>query len=243
MKPLERLARHQVAAPLLRGAAALADEPALPSVARIDHALAPLAGVRFVPSRPRGRRRRTLDPSAMYDAAIVLRGEVPTREQNLHDLLNALVWSAFPRAKRALHQRQYALLRDHMTRHEGALPAARSREHDQLAMVDEGGILLLAADPERAAACAEGFDVEGLGQLEAERRLRVVVFGHALFQELLEPKVRQIWGRTVVVQSACPWSLALAEVDMMLASAIGDPAKVGEHAAAGSALLRSSVPC
>ena len=43
-----------------------------------------------------------------YDARIALERVVPTRARSWHDLLNALVWATFPRAKLALHARSAA---------------------------------------------------------------------------------------------------------------------------------------
>jgi hypothetical protein len=85
----------------------------------------------------------------MYDARIV-QGVVPTRPGNWHDFLNALVWATFPRAKAALHRRQHALIRSWIPPGATRLPNARTREQDALALLDEGGILLLQATGQRA---------------------------------------------------------------------------------------------
>src|ERR1041385_3771923 len=53
-------------------------------------------------TRPELRADGTIDPTSLYEVRIAERGEVPTRPENLHDLLNALVWAAFPRTKLAL---------------------------------------------------------------------------------------------------------------------------------------------
>ena len=122
-----------------------------PSVEAIDAALSARAGVRFVPARKRPRRHRgPVDLDDLYDAHIV-RGEVPTRPCDWHDLLNALVWASFPRAKAALHARQHravqawarergTMLDDPTVAH---LPNARTRELDARALLAEGGVLLL----------------------------------------------------------------------------------------------------
>jgi Protein of unknown function (DUF3025) len=139
---------------------------ALPSVAQLQDALgARLADhdlcIGYAPSPPpRGRRRKTsLDPLAIYEIRIAETGEIPTRPDNLHDVCNALSWAAFPRAKSALTRRIAALQRAQLAA-TGALPAARTREHDRLALLDEGGLLLI------------GKPGEAVG----------VVVGHALWQ-------------------------------------------------------------
>lgn len=125
-----------------------------PDTAAIDRALSERAGVRFVAAARRPRRQR--GPVALgdlYDAHIA-RGEVPTRERNWHDLLNAIVWATFPKSKRALHTRQHAALQAWARANAPAepdadgdarvarLPNARTRELDALALVDEGGVLV-----------------------------------------------------------------------------------------------------
>ncbi len=120
--------------------------------------------VRFVADDPSRRtRRRPVDPGTLYDGRVV-RGEVPTRARSWHDFLNALVWSAFPRAKMALHRAQHTLIRRWIPAGADRLPNARTREHDALALIDEGGVLVL-----RAPSGAE----------------KHVPFGHALFEGLV----------------------------------------------------------
>src|SRR6185295_20299659 len=57
---------------------------------------------------PQGRRSRAFEDR--YEARIFLKGELQVRERNWHDLLNVLVWRAFPRAKAALNARHYGAL-------------------------------------------------------------------------------------------------------------------------------------
>jgi hypothetical protein len=152
--------------PIAAAAAVFADAGDWPAPEEYDRAFRGRAGpVRFARSEPVKRRRRErppVDPESMYDANIV-RGVVPTRARCWHDFLNALVWATFPAAKRALHARQYAMIRAWATPGARTLPNARTREQDAVALVDEGGILLLTA-PERTVA---------------------VPFGHALFEGLV----------------------------------------------------------
>jgi len=140
---------------------ALGRRDAFPSPEAIDEALSPLAGVRFVRQEktPRRRRRGTpKDPASMYDARIVNEGVVPTRDGSWHDLMNALVWATFPKAKKALHTRQHGLVRP-------ALPGEslrRPRELDALALLDEGGVAITSAT--------------------ATAPRKHVVFGHAIYE-------------------------------------------------------------
>ena len=52
-----------------------------------------------------GARPRRLEER--YEARVFLNGELQVRDRNWHDLLNVLVWAAFPRAKAALNARHY----------------------------------------------------------------------------------------------------------------------------------------
>lgn len=82
----------------------------------------------------------TIDVSSLYEVIIVERGEIPTRPQNIHDLLNALIWAAFPATKLALTRALAAIQRER-AKGRATLPNARTPEHDRLAMFDEGALI------------------------------------------------------------------------------------------------------
>ncbi len=161
-------------------AAPLAALEAFPSVAELDARLAgsPRLEAQSQPPRPRRARgaRTAPDPAALYDVRITQAARVPTREGSWHDLMNALVFRAFPRAKATLHARQASELLGHLDR-DGALPGARTRLQDVLAMLDEGGALL-AVRPEDAARLRAAIAQGGANLSGA----RLVVFGHALLE-------------------------------------------------------------
>ncbi|WP_437478691.1 DUF3025 domain-containing protein [Sorangium sp. So ce1014] len=167
-----------------------------PPVEDYNRALGEGFPVRFVEQPPRSRRRGRhgpLDLSALYDARIHVEGCVPTRPRNWHDFLNMLVWAAFPRAKAALHARQHRAIAARLDPSAEALPPARTRELDGLALLDEGGLLLLYDDAQARAApllvdasdlrrCAG--EVQGAVQ---RGEAAALVFGHALYESLLRP--------------------------------------------------------
>lgn len=84
-----------------------------------------------------------IDRADLYDARIVNDRVVPTRPRMWHDFLNALVWATFPQAKLALHRRQHAAIEKWIPPGATQLPNARTREQDALALIDEGGVLLV----------------------------------------------------------------------------------------------------
>jgi hypothetical protein len=140
------------------------DFPPVQSLDRVFGADRGDAPVRFVPAAPRprrGRRPPAIDVSALYDARITLDRVVPTRARSWHDLMNALVWGTFPRAKSALHARQHRAIAERVVPGARTLPSARTRELDALALLDEGGVVLPGGDVSRA-----------------------VVFGHAIYESL-----------------------------------------------------------
>lgn len=148
-------------APIVRAASAFADHadwPDPPDYIRAFAEAAPI--VRFELTPP--KRRRPPGPivrTELYDAVIVQRRAVPTRARMWHDYLNALVWATFPRSKLALHRRQHDAIERWIPPGATQLPNARTREMDTLALVDEGGVLLLGDHP--------------------------ILFGHALFESLV----------------------------------------------------------
>lgn len=195
-------------APAARG---FAGGDRMPSVEEIDAACGPAARVRFAPAAPRPRRG---DDRVAYDTAITERGEVPTREGSWHDLMNALVWAAFPRSKRALHALQARYVAE--TRGTGR----RTPPHDALAILDEGGVLVCA----RAPLDGEGAIARALDDGSA----RIVPFGHAIYESVAirapRPLVR---ARALVVPPGLDEAGLVAAADAALAEVIarGDLAR------------------
>lgn len=195
-----------------------------PSVVEWDAAFArgpwaDRAAVRFVPERPRPRRRRATgracDPDALYDARIVA-GEVPSRERSWHDFLNAHVWAAFPASKRALHARQDTMIRERIGTDRASLPRHRTPEQDAVAMVDEGSVLLLVPEAERhrveEALRARAWDT--LDALRRGSRIALLVFGHGIHEvQTLAPRPIEAMAIVLAVDSLP------AELDSRLAIA------------------------
>jgi len=159
---------HALFWPLAPAASSFSGERDWPAVETYERAFlgATTTPVRFeaAPPLPRGRRRTTaIDPGRLYDARITRERCVPTRPRSWHDFLNALVWATFPRAKLALHQRQHRALAERIPAGARTLPATRSREHDTLALIDEGGVVVL----------------------DDGRAREMVLFGHALYEGLV----------------------------------------------------------
>lgn len=117
-----------------------------------------------------------------YELHIHEAGEIPTRADNWHDLFNALVWCAFPQAKRALNRRHVVAMPE-------SRPGRRGPERDFLTVLDESGALAVCRDPELVALWREHRWQElFVDRRDAFRRgLRVVLFGHASYEQSLDP--------------------------------------------------------
>ncbi len=150
-----------------------------PGLARLND-LAEAAGLRNdrgLPLRfqPQARRCGQRD----YETGILATGQVPTRADNWHDLLNALCWHAFPATKAALNKVQSGTI---------APGQPRGSLSDAATLFDESGLVLAGPDAE-------------IGRLLAARRWREVfvdrrpawagirawVIGHAVLEKLLAP--------------------------------------------------------
>ena len=175
--------------PIAAAASGFAGCAAWPAVAEYGARAGHAAGVAFreQPKKPRGRRRPAVGARDLYDGRIVEEGWVPTRPGSWHDFLNMLVWASFPRAKGQLHARQHRAQAARLGGRVLALPNARTREQDALALMDEGGVVVLCregAEGELRAALAER-RAEVVRALLAGGAARGVIFGHAVYEEIV----------------------------------------------------------
>ena len=133
------------------------------------------AAIRFADADPRAVKEK-------YEIAIHRYGTVPTRAQKWHDLLNALVWIAFPRTKARINALHYAAEQARTT-------ANRTRAQDVLTLFDEGG-LIVASTSNELLELIRGFQWKTLFWQRREavlRELRFFLFGHALYEKALTP--------------------------------------------------------
>ncbi|NUO48056.1 MAG: DUF3025 domain-containing protein [Polyangiaceae bacterium] len=241
MSPIRALLESPLAWPLHPAATRLSDFEGIPPVRAIEAALGSVAGVRFAPSAPKPRRASRRVKLTPYDAAIAIEGTVPTRENNLHDLMNALVWASFPRSKRALHARQHRLVSSAGAPRSGEAQS-RTPEADTLAMLDEGGLLVVVEDRSAAEATrvTRARDAEAAGELARAGRLRPVGFGHALYQHLVQASGTAL-GMAVVLAQPGAEEAPLSDIDEILARRIEDPADFLHNSSFGSIPFSPSV--
>lgn len=163
-----------------------------------------------------------------YEPRIYLRGEVQVRQRNWHDLLNALVWLTFPRAKAALNARHYqALLAQRSKR-----APNRGPEQDAMTLFDEGGVIVAARERE-LLRLIESFEWKTLfwrNRTRVVADMRFYLFGHALYEKALNP-FTGITARALFVEAGADFFQAplreqLACLDGAMAGRLADPQAV-----------------
>ena len=178
--------------------------------------------LRFVPPRAHTDRERRY-----YELHIAQTGEVETRAESWHDLFNALVWIAYPQAKAAINAQHAAILE------ERGEEEARRRgpERDALTLFDEGGVIVASAAPQllRLIVDFEWKELFWSRRAELESRVRFLGFGHAMFEQALEPYVGMV-AKTIFVPVdelffMLPAESQVAQADALLAAHFSDRAR------------------
>lgn len=133
-----------------------------------------------------GKPLRFVPPAAddrYYEIGVYESGRVATRPESLHDWFNALAWLAFPRTKariNALHARE-------LPRSGGG---RRGPLRDLLTIFDEGGAIVVCSDAELLAllrnASWKALFLDN--RQRVLRAMRVLVLGHAVMEQALEPR-------------------------------------------------------
>lgn len=158
------------------------------------------APVRFVP-------QQALPAGTPYEQFIFDTRQVPVRP-GLHDFFNALVWLEFPRSKAALNSlqaREIVRL---------GIGARRGPVRDAITVFDENGALLQAPAPIWRALQARAWRELFVELRPLWRQARLLVFGHALLEQLAEPRkglTAHVWRADAAIES-------LAHADAWLAA-------------------------
>jgi hypothetical protein len=153
--------------------------------------------------------------AAQYEQAIADSGIVPTRADNLHDFLNALVWLRFPLLKSTLNQRHCQSLAQQPG--EGK---QRGRLRDQLTLLDESGMLVTSGNS-ALLELLRGKNWVALfwdNRAEVVQHMRFVVVGHGLLEKCLAP----FPGMTAKCLCLHTPENSLGELDKIAAMAVQD---------------------
>lgn len=138
------------------------------NAARID-------GVHFV-------EQAALPDGEPYESFIARTACVPTRD-NLHDLLNGLVWLTYPQAKRRLN-----LIHAEEITARGSVAGARGPLRDALTLFDENAAILQAPSVLVEALRARQWQALFIDHRAQWASARLMLFGHALLEKLMQPR-------------------------------------------------------
>jgi hypothetical protein len=177
--------------------------------------------LRFVPQE-QGRQGF----ESQYEPRCYLSGEVQTRENNWHDLFNALVWLSFPKAKAAINARHYHALM-HVAEATGS---QRGKVRDMATLLDESGVIVVCASAELAELLCT-FQWKELFWRHREQvcnEMGFYMFGHGLYEKALSPYVGMT-GQGLLLHVAVEffsWSLQaqLCYLDDRVAAYLNNPA-------------------
>lgn len=182
------------------------------------------ARLHFVPQVP-GK----LPFEAQYEPRCYIKGEVPTRANNWHDLLNALVWLAFPKAKAAINARHYHALMKQGAMDDVETSSERGAVRDVNTLLDESGVIVVYADAELAGLLRDFKWKELFWQRrkEVQTGMGFYIFGHGLYEKALQPYVGMTGqGLLLAVEQAFfswPLEMQLAHLDSLLCDYLADP--------------------
>ena len=168
--------------------------PEWPNVAAVNDRLQPLA------HRTTGKPLSFVAQDILasdrmhYEERIFQRGEIATRENNWHDLLNALVWKKFPAIKSALNSLQVENIARVGSR-------SRTREQDALTQFDEAGAVVVVRD-RSLLSYWDAHDWDGLFRQQRDAwhdgRISLAIFGHAVLEHALHPEILLV-AKTLVL--------------------------------------------
>lgn len=185
----------------------------------------PIAVQRGLPLRFAAQEYGRLPFEAQYEPRCYLRGEVPTRERNWHDLLNALVWLVFPKSKAAINARHYQALLEAPVE----TASQRGTVRDMNTLFDESGVIVVSSDAELAALLRDFCWKELFWQQRAQlqERMGFYLFGHGLYEKARQPYIG-LTGQGLLLpveQAFFTWPLAqqLAHLDDMVADYLNAP--------------------
>ncbi len=171
---------------------------------------------------------------AQYEPRCYLKGEVPTRADDWHDLFNALVWLTFPKAKAAINAHHYRALADIGHAEDGKAGSQRGALRDVNTLLDESGVIVVCADAELAGLLRDfrwkelfWRRREQLRPRSSRQAMGFHLFGHGLYQKALRPYVG-ITGQGLLLAVepgffGRPLAQQSAYLDSLLAGYLADP--------------------
>jgi hypothetical protein len=148
-------------------------------------------------------KHSALPPDEPYESFIARTRCVPTRD-NLHDLFNGLMWLCYPQAKRRLNELQAEYIAIH------GRSGPRGALRDALTVFDENAAVLQAPAELLDALRRRDWRTLFITQRSDWQSARLVVFGHALLEKLLQPRkaiTAHVWAIEELTDAALASSL------------------------------------
>jgi len=164
--------------------------------------------IRFV---SQGTKPRSFEDK--YEPRIYLKGEVPVRPENWHDLLNVLVWLTFPKSKAALNHRHFLAA----SKSEEKREKNRGPVRDALTLFDEGGVIVACSDS-RLAQLLVDFKWKELVWINRDTvtaSMKIFLFGHAIYEKALQP-FTGVTGRAVIFPVVADFFAAALEQQLRM---------------------------
>lgn len=127
--------------------------------------------------------------SEHYAPRIYLTGEIQTRTENWHDFFQFLTWFMFPKTKAVINSIHIPAAQSRIESDSDL--GRRSRIENMLSLFDEGGAVILCSD-ESLLQLIRDFQWKTLfwqRRGELAEKLKLVTFGHALFEKGLSPYI------------------------------------------------------
>jgi hypothetical protein len=152
------------------------------------------------PSSARFIEHSALPADEPYESFVSRTGYVPTRE-NLHDLFNGLIWLTYPQTK----QRLNSLHAQQIAQHGASGPRGSLR--DALTVFDENAAVLQAPAGLVDALRQRDWNTLFVAQRAQWHSARLVIFGHALMEKLMQPR-KAITGHVWVIEELTDAALA-----------------------------------
>lgn len=124
-----------------------------------------------------------------YAPRVYLTGEVQTRTENWHDYFQFLTWFMFPKTKAVINSIHVPAAQARIDNNVEL--GRRSPIENMLSLFDEGGAVILSSD-ESLLQLIRDFKWKELfwqHRDELQEKLRLVTFGHALYEKGLSPYI------------------------------------------------------
>ena len=124
-----------------------------------------------------------------YAPRIYLTGEIQTRTENWHDFFQFLTWFMFPKTKAVINAIHIPAAQSRIDKETDL--GRRSPIENMLSLFDEGGAVILCSDNSLLDLIREfkWKELFWLRREELQSKLKLVTFGHALYEKGLSPYV------------------------------------------------------